>query len=173
MLEPSAGWSWVTRTPGGMAVSETSLTAFVEVDIGKNLSELRHPQSNRTVILGRFPNSGQAYAFHSEFARVSSEGITPCPHRMGRAWSPGVRAVRPAYGLTLANLTTLLHFSVSSAIIFANWPGDPGNSVPPSSTSFDFIFGSARNALISLLSKSTIGAGVAFGTPMPYHCDAS
>jgi hypothetical protein len=34
MIEPSAGCSWETRTPAAIADSETSLTAFVEVDIG-------------------------------------------------------------------------------------------------------------------------------------------
>jgi hypothetical protein len=34
MIEPSAGCSWLTRTPSGIAASETSLTALVEVDIG-------------------------------------------------------------------------------------------------------------------------------------------
>ena len=48
MTEPSAGWSWETRTPAGIADSETSLTAFVEVDICEHLSELRRPQSNNS-----------------------------------------------------------------------------------------------------------------------------
>lgn len=51
--------------------------------------------------------------------------------------------------------------------------GELGNSVPRRSTSLAFIFGSSRAALISLLSRSTIGTGVALGTPIPYHCDAS
>jgi hypothetical protein len=35
MTEPSAGWSWETRTPAGIADSETSLTALVDVDIAQ------------------------------------------------------------------------------------------------------------------------------------------
>jgi hypothetical protein len=35
MIEPSAGWICVTRTPAGIAQSETSLTA--EVDMGSDL----------------------------------------------------------------------------------------------------------------------------------------
>jgi hypothetical protein len=35
MIEPSAGWICVTRTPAGIADSETSLTA--DVDMGSDL----------------------------------------------------------------------------------------------------------------------------------------
>src|SRR5205809_654122 len=43
----------------------------------------------------------------------------------------------------------------------------PENTVPPRLTSRALIVGSARPALISRLSLSTISAGVFFGTPMP------
>jgi hypothetical protein len=33
MTEPIAGCNWVTRTPAGMAVSQTSLTGLVAVDM--------------------------------------------------------------------------------------------------------------------------------------------
>src|SRR5262249_44092491 len=42
------------------------------------------------------------------------------------------------------NLTTLPHFSVSSAISFPKSVGDPANPVPPSSASRAFISASAR-----------------------------
>src|SRR5262249_16809109 len=72
-----------------------------------------------------------------------------------------------------ANVTTLAHFSVSSAISLPNSAGDPGSATPPRSARRAFILGSARAALTSLLSLSTISAGVFLGTPRPYHCLAS
>jgi hypothetical protein len=51
MIEPSAGWICVTRTPAGIADSETSLTA--EVDMGSDLP-LRPCCSNRGAILQVF-----------------------------------------------------------------------------------------------------------------------
>ena len=72
-------------------------------------------------------------------------------------------------GLMSANLTTLPHFSVSSAMSLPKSAGEPASTVPPRSASRAFILGSARPALISLLSLSTISAGVFFGAPMPNH----
>src|SRR5262245_30024388 len=76
-------------------------------------------------------------------------------------------------GLMPANFTTFAHFSVSSAISLPKSLGGPGSTVPPRSASLAFILGSPRAALISLLSLSTISAGVAFGAPMPNHTLAS
>src|SRR5262245_2917939 len=75
-------------------------------------------------------------------------------------------------GLMPADLITLAHFSVSSAISFPNSAGDPGSATPRSARR-TFILGSARAALTSLLSCSTISAGVFLGTPTPYHVVAS
>src|SRR5215468_430069 len=66
-----------------------------------------------------------------------------------------------------ANLTTLPHFSVSSAMNFPKSAGELGSAVAPKSANRAFILGSARAALISLLSLSTISAGVLFGAPTP------
>src|SRR6478752_4653957 len=71
------------------------------------------------------------------------------------------------------DFTTLPHFSVSSAISFPKSLGEPASTVQPRSASRAFIFGSARAALISLLSFSTISAGVSFGAPTPHHALAS
>ena len=68
---------------------------------------------------------------------------------------------------------TLPHFSVSSAMSLPKSAGEPGITAPPSSASRAFIFGSARPALTSLLSFSTISADVFLGAPMPYHALAS
>src|SRR5215510_1593562 len=74
---------------------------------------------------------------------------------------------QPHSDLMPANLITLAHFSVSSAISFPNSAGDPGSVTPPRSARRAFILGSSRAALTSLLSLSTISAGVTFGAPTP------
>src|SRR5262249_38279293 len=61
--------------------------------------------------------------------------------------------------LMLAARITLPHFSVSSAISLAKSAGEPGSTVAPRSASRALILGSARVALISLLSLSTISVG--------------
>src|SRR5262249_17040778 len=66
-----------------------------------------------------------------------------------------------------ANLITLAHFSVSSAMNLPKSAGEPASTVPPRSASRALILGSARAALIPLLSSSTISFGVAFGAPTP------
>jgi hypothetical protein len=80
---------------------------------------------------------------------------------------------RPQSALMLAARITLPHFSVSSAISFPKSAGEPASTVPPRSASRDFILGSARARLISLLSLSTIPVGVFLGAPMPYQPLAS
>src|SRR6266511_398703 len=72
-------------------------------------------------------------------------------------------------GLAPENLTTLPHFSVSSATSLPKSAGEPASSDAPRSASRAFALGSARIALISLLSLSMISADVLFGTPMPYQ----
>src|SRR6266478_9986600 len=76
-------------------------------------------------------------------------------------------------GLMPANLITLAHFSVSSAMNFPNSAGEPANTSHPRSARRPFIVGSARAALISLLSFSMISVGVALGAPIPYQPLAS
>src|SRR5262249_19010693 len=77
------------------------------------------------------------------------------------------QALAPHSALMLATRITLPHFSVSSAMSFPKSAGEPPSRVPPRSASRALILGSARAALISLLSFSTISAGVAFGAPRP------
>ena len=72
----------------------------------------------------------------------------------------GGQADRSQSGLMPANLITLAHFSVSPAITVANSAGDNASALPPRSVSLACIFGSARPKLTSLLSFSTISAGV-------------
>ena len=64
---------------------------------------------------------------------------------------------------------TLAHFSVSSAMSLPKSAGETGKHRAPKSASRALILGSARPALISLLSLSTISAGVFLGAPTPYQ----
>src|SRR5438105_305769 len=66
----------------------------------------------------------------------------------------------------LAPSITLPHFSVSSARSFPNSEGEVASTAPPTSVMCDSILASSRARLISLLSLSTISAGVFFGVPM-------
>src|SRR5262245_61394271 len=84
----------------------------------------------------------------------------------------------PAHGsvysaLILAARITLAHFSVSSAISLPKSAGEPASGGPPSSSSRDLTRGSAKAALTSLLSLSTISIGVALGAAMPHQLIAS
>src|SRR5262249_27410021 len=72
-----------------------------------------------------------------------------------------------------ANLITLAHFSVSSAMTFPKSAAHPANTARPSSASRDFILRSARAALTSLLSMSRISTGVPLGAHTPFHTLAS
>ena len=47
-------------------------------------------------------------------------------------------------GLAPENLTTLAHFTVSSAMSMPKSAGEPRSTVPPRSASRDLILGSAR-----------------------------
>src|SRR5262245_16016240 len=83
-----------------------------------------------------------------------------------------VAAARHHSGLMPANLITLAHFSVSSAMSLPKSVGDPRSTVPPNS-SRALILRSTRPVLISLLSLSTISAGVFLGAPRPHTALAS
>src|SRR5262245_22576183 len=72
-----------------------------------------------------------------------------------------------------ANFTTFAHFSVSAAMNFPKSAGEPANTAAPRSVRRVFMLGSARAALISLLSFSTMPVGVALGTTIPYQPLAS
>ena len=70
-------------------------------------------------------------------------------------------------GLAPVNLTTLPHFSVSSARSLPKSAGESASGALPTSASRALILGSARAALTSVLSFATISAGVFLGAPMP------
>src|SRR6266852_675339 len=72
-------------------------------------------------------------------------------------------------GLIPAAFITLPHFSVSSAMSLPKSVAEPTRATAPRSAKLAFILGSARPALISLLSFSTISTGVFFGATTPLH----
>src|SRR5262249_11980713 len=69
-----------------------------------------------------------------------------------------------------ANLMTLAHFSVSAAMSLPKSAGELGCGSLPNAAYRDFKLASARAELISVLSLSTILAGVPFGAPIPPGC---
>jgi hypothetical protein len=75
--------------------------------------------------------------------------------------------------LSPANFTTPAHFSVSAAMSLPKSADVPGINSPPIAPNRDFIAASLKAALISVLSLSTISAGVFVGAAMPYHWLAS
>src|ERR1700722_9727090 len=77
-------------------------------------------------------------------------------------------ASRSVYSaLMLAARITLAHLSVSLAMSLPNSPGFIDNGMPPRSAIRAFILGSSRAALVSLLSRSMISAGVSLGATIP------
>src|SRR5258708_27293920 len=74
---------------------------------------------------------------------------------------------QPYSGLMFANFTTLPHFSVSPTTSRAKSAAESDSGVSPRSAKRDFILGSARPALISLLSFSVISAGEALRPTPP------
>ena len=76
-------------------------------------------------------------------------------------------------GLAPENLTTLAHFSVSSATSLPKSAGEPASAVPPRSAIRALILGSARTALIASLSRPTIAGGVPLGALTPKKALAS
>jgi hypothetical protein len=93
-------------------------------------------------------------------AKCQQRSLPPFAERVLR--NIGSRLPRHS-GLMLAARITLPHFSVSSAMSLAKSAGESASTSPPRSASRALILGSARPALISLLSLSTISAGVFLG----------
>ena len=72
--------------------------------------------------------------------------------------------------LDVGDLDHLGPFLGSSAMSLPKSSGDPESGVPPRSARRALSVGSARPALVSLLSLSMISAGVPVDAPRPYHC---
>src|SRR5262245_41296952 len=117
------------------------------------------PESGRPADIGRLSQPCSSLGDHRAFAERTLGNILP--------GSPDHS------GLMLAARITLPHFSVSSAMSLAKSAGEPVSDAPPRSARRTLILGSARPALISLLSFSTISTGVFFGAPMPNQLLAS
>src|SRR5215470_9495372 len=77
-------------------------------------------------------------------------GDRPC-HRL-------TRYAHDHSALTLANLMTPAHLSVSSPMSLPKFAGEPPSRLPPRSVSRAFIFASTSAALIAWLSFSMISA---------------
>src|SRR6516225_6398537 len=82
-------------------------------------------------------------------------------------------ASRHHSSLLFAARITLPHFSISSVMSFPKSAGEPGSGVLPKLASREFIFGSAKAALTSLLSLLMISVGVFLGAPRPHTAVAS
>src|SRR5262245_55339279 len=95
---------------------------------------------------------------------ANSGGSFPFAER--QLWN-GAERTNPHSALMLAARITLPHFSVSSAINLSKAAGESVVTIVPNSAKRAFTAGSARTALISLLSLSMIGAGVFLGAPTP------
>ena len=99
--------------------------------------------------------AGNSRCGYQPLVVVRGTGVCPLPASSGHC------------GLMPANLITLAHFSVSSAMNLVNSPGEVENDMAPRSASRALILGSMRAALTSLLRRSTISAGVALGAAKP------
>src|SRR5215471_4145372 len=122
----------------------------------------------------------------TSIGRLRGRAMTGCGHFARRANRLGLRPVlellrkrseerdlwnacRDQSSLMPADLVTLAHFSVSSAMSFPNSVGVIGIGTSAKPASRSFILGSARPAVISLLTLSITSAGVPFGAPTPNH----
>src|SRR6266550_7446633 len=77
-------------------------------------------------------------------------------------------------GLMPANLITLVHLSIFSAMNLANSSGEfGGTATAPRSANRCLMFGSSTAALVCLLSVAMISGGVPLGTPKPIQPAAS
>src|SRR6516165_7966573 len=112
---------------------------------------------------------------------------------MGAAYRPGravsaagregfaERALRDVWqywshhsGLMPANLITLVHLSIFSAMNLANSSGEfGGTATAPRSANRCLMCGSSTAALVCLLSVAMISGGVPVGTPKPIQPAAS
>src|SRR5262249_1637889 len=112
---------------------------------------------------------GPLCGLKSDISRGPRSCHEPTDSPNGTLWN--VRRHQSA--LAPENLITLAHFSVSVAMNLAKSEGEPGNTAAPRSANRAFNLGSTRPALISLLSLSTISAGVSLGAPIPCSALAS
>src|SRR5262249_31700960 len=103
--------------------------------------------------------AGSARMLHDRSGSVKQNGLAGCPCDQS--------------ALAPENFTTFAHFCVSSAMNVPKSADEPVSISPPCSVLLVFSLGSARPALISLLTLSMPSAGVFFGAPPQYQVLAS
>src|ERR1700730_7151395 len=114
-------------------------------------------------------------AARSSVSVISSQ-LTPIQRRGTQDKGPTIARACPRLvysGLMLAARIIWLHLSVSFASSSPSSFGVNGRGTLPRSAIRALIFGSARPALISQLSVSTISSGVPLGAPTPFQVLAS
>src|SRR5215471_1675748 len=141
------------RTPKLLAQNRRSLC----IDPVHLKNMLRQVQSDRSNLAhGWLPFA--ADSIRQQFGTQMPQGGHPLHHSIT---------------LMPADLITLAHLSVSSAMNFANPADVNGIGSTPRSASRAFDLGSARAAVIALLSLLMISTGVLLGAPRPYQPNAS
>src|SRR5262249_17801217 len=106
-------------------------------------------------------------------AKPILKGSTRCGRIRGTG-GYGISAPSPPQSALMpVKLTTLPHFSVSSAISLPKSAGETTSGVPPRSARLAFILGSAGPGLIFLLGVAMIAGGVFLGAPTPNQALAS
>src|SRR5262245_48297366 len=127
-----------------------------------------------STIHGRAKEAWRRVKKNREQRRPDDNGITRMTAAVRRTGHYGTSAVTADQSALMpTDLITLAHFSVSSAMSLPKSAGETTSGVPPKSASRACILGSARPALISLLSLSTMSSGVFLGMPTPYQLLAS
>src|SRR5262249_56774556 len=109
-----------------------------------------------------------AYAPQRRFTalpRLGSNRTTADMPRAPRNCGPGERVFHSS--LMPANAITSAHFSVSAAISLPNSAGELGYGILPNAAQCDLTFASARPALITALSLSTMLAAGPLYAAMP------
>src|SRR5215472_864962 len=113
-------------------------------------------------------------AGYTELARISQRVMRISSSDACRFRRTGVTEYPAGHsGFAPENLTTLPHFSVSSAMSLPKSATEPGSTMPPRSANRAFNLGSASPALISLLSLLMISDAVFLGALRPTHWLAS
>src|SRR5215468_3359950 len=149
---PAARWAICAFERQGHLVGTATGPPSGRPGLGSSLSILTEPNDELAPFHTRSPRRR-----HSRNGRYGIFGRDRADHS----------ALMPA------NFTTLAHFSVSLARRRPKLAGGPDSIVPPMSASRAFALGSARIALISMLSRPMTSGGVFLGAMMPKNALAS
>ena len=132
----------------------------------------RPDKSFRVAPIAVYPHAASSGSISRSIARSNATRGKAMPRAAIRRmtsenYQPVPRADQSRVSLMLAARINFPHFSVSSAMSLPKSAGEPESTLPPRSASFILSLASARPALISILSLSTISMGVWLGKPMP------